>query len=136
MIATSIGVNLILRPKVRVRLEKNDVYYLPIVVLIEEVIFRLWAFWLLGFITSNPIFLIGASTALFALIHLGNLKETKHTNWDIPKYLLNIGVLGAMLGYVYLQHGFIITFLVHLVYDFIVFALYFLQEWINGGKRK
>ena len=134
MIGTSAGLNFILRSKLVIPFQKKLIPYLPITVLLEESLFRAAPFFILGFFTNDPRILIGVSTSLFALVHLPNLKDIKHTTSDTIKYLINIAVLGGILGYIYLQQGFIFTYTIHLVYDFIVTGFLLLAE--KYGRKK
>lgn len=123
MTGTAVGLHLLLRPKMKIELKIREIVLLPFSVLLEEVIFRLLAFWILGFISSNPMVLIAGSTIPFTLTHLVNLQETVHSSWDIPKYLMTIGTLGAILGYIHLNSGFWFTFAVHVLYDLLVIGI-------------
>lgn len=136
MLGTSAGLNLILKNKLKIPFEKHLVPYLPLTVLLEEFLFRTIPFGLLGFLTNDPRILIGVSTSLFALVHLPNLRDIKHTTADTIKYLTNIAVLGGILGYIYMQHGLIFTFAIHLIYDFLVVGVILSSEKINKWRNE
>ena len=123
MLGTSAGLNIILRNKLHIPMNKDHVPYLPLTVLIEELMFRLVPFTIIGLATANPIISLSLSSSIFAFFHIGNLKDIPHSWVDTFKYTLNITILGVILGLMYLQHGFWFTYIVHLLYDFIVVAL-------------
>jgi len=136
MLGASIGLNLILRPKLKIpQLTRKEIQILPLTVLIEELLFREGYWFLLTFFLEDPtLIFLGVSIPTFTFAHLSNLKKVKHSSWDIPKYILVIGILGAILGYLFLTYGFWFTFGAHLMYD--IFAVIITEIAIRYERRK
>jgi len=118
--------------------------FLPVLVLIEELGLRVFPHFIcLGLIQGWPrftdllrharnpeeekldVFMIPLFGVVNGVIHLSNVATASPIN--ILKYSFTHFVGGAYLGTIYLRHGFRQVYATHLLYDMMVFGLFFIQ---------
>jgi len=134
MIAFNMLLLLVLSPQVSISTEEivlepslQLLIIIPITLFLEELCLRYVPYRLLGILKNYKHFvsiLLVVFFVISGLAHLTNITDFSSA-FEVSKYFLIHGLNGSIIGYIFLKHKIVGSYIVHLIYDGILLAILF-----------